>query len=60
LQLVGFAAYQRNPRAQSGQFMRRAAADAGAATGDHHHFASEQAWRKHGCIRHKLTFCFEK
>ena len=46
LQLVGLAAHQHHVRAQRGEFVRAAAADARAAAGDDEHLACEQVRRE--------------
>ncbi|MDT4851514.1 hypothetical protein FQZ97_856960 [compost metagenome] len=50
LQLVDIAPHQHHMRAQTGQFVRGAAADARSAAGDQHHLPGQQVRRKHGTV----------
>ena len=50
-QLLNIAPHQHHLSTQCAQFVRHAAANARAATGNHHHLASHQPWRKNRTIR---------
>jgi hypothetical protein len=55
LQLFGLAAYERYGGAQGCQLMGCAAANAGAASGNHHHFAGKQAGREDRTVMHHTS-----